>query len=154
MSIFDHLLTEAPEPITTTIKGVELSFQAPHGFDEFAALEARCRQLAKVWTTPALMTGDMKGLHLVSEEAAFACALLAECSVEPKLTHKDALRLCKYGAHAFALLVTEVVIPIRHFAVRQEAEAIDSEKKGCAETPCEDCSCEHRENAGVGTPTS
>lgn len=151
---FSKLKEQRPEPIKVNIRGVELEFIQPFGFDSWITLDNRCRKMAKVYTTPALCVGDMKDLHLESEEAAFACAILAETSVEPKLSSSDVLRLCKECPSAFAELMIHVVKPMREYGANKEAEVLEDQKNCSEKTPCEDCSCGRAETLGTDTPTS
>lgn len=154
MSDLSRLYDPRPERITINLRGVELNFQPPQGFDEWAALEKRYIELQRVFTSPNLCIGEMRGLHVVDEDVARVCAVLSETSVEPKLSHADVLRLCKEGPAVFSRLTIDVYRPLMVMGAVQQAEAVDDAKKPCDGTASGDCSCELAETSGDATSTS
>jgi hypothetical protein len=157
VSVIESLLAaqEPAKTIVVEIDGHTLTFKAPASYPQARKLHASGQKMKAVFANSATCVGALAGLDTEGdEEAAFSAYVLSECSAEPKISHAEALQICKKAPGLFARLVVEVVAPILGIVPEMEAEAVEEGKKPCGETRCDGCSCEPPETAGANTPTN
>lgn len=138
MSLVDSLIssytTSSDSTFTVTLpKGDKLTFRAVRDYSEIRKLATEGAKFWKTLNSPRC-TPQLKAVIPADEGTAVQAFMIAQTSVEPKLTQHDVLRLAKEAGWLFLEIVRQYDQAQALRAAEVEAEELEELGEDSAET--------------------
>lgn len=159
MSLIDEIVgsygePDGPQEFSITLpKGEVFTFRSVRDYSEIRKLALDGQKLAKAFKK-GLVTPQLKAVAPSDDSVAAQAFMLAETSIEPKLTQYDVLRIAKGAGWLFAEIVRQYDAAQSKFASDTEVEETERLGESSIETSTGETSSSLPGTSGIDIPTS